>query len=91
MFCKRRSLDHFASTVVLPLSLILSACGGGTSGTNVASIPPPPPTPAPTPTPTPTPSGTIDVQTSWLDSPATRNGSYGVLGRLTLTPAVDGA
>lgn len=67
-------------TAVLPLCLALSACGGGGSS-HVASLPPPP-----TPTPTPTPSGTVNVQTSWLDSPATRNGDYGLIGRLTLTP-----
>jgi hypothetical protein len=28
----------------------------------------------------------LDVQTSWLESPATRNGNYDLIGRLTLTP-----
>jgi len=28
----------------------------------------------------------LDVQTNWLDSPATRNGNYDLIGRLTLTP-----
>src|SRR5437868_7311416 len=85
------SLDQsglFTSTVLLPLCLSLSACGGGGGGADVASIPPPPVTP--TPTPTPTPTGTIDVQTSWLDSPATRAGKYDLIGRLTLTPGNGG-
>jgi hypothetical protein len=69
-------LSRFGSTLVLPICLMLSACGGGGGG-GVASIPPPPPTPAPTPTPAVT---SIDVQTSWLSSPATNAGSYGVIG-----------
>jgi hypothetical protein len=68
----------------LPLFLLLSACGGGGDGSFVASTPPPPVTPLPTPTPTQTP--TVDVKTSWIDSPATRNGTYDLIGRLTLTP-----
>jgi hypothetical protein len=28
----------------------------------------------------------LDVQTSWLSSPATRTGTYDIIGRLTLTP-----
>jgi hypothetical protein len=83
MFCKQRSLGlrvRLANGLVPPLCLLLSACGGGGSS-GVASIPPPPITP----TPTPTPTGTVDVQTSWLDSPATRAGKYDLIGRLTLT------
>ncbi|HET9866585.1 MAG TPA: hypothetical protein VFQ06_04785, partial [Nitrospira sp.] len=83
MFCKSRALGpriRFASSVVLPLCLLLSACGGG-GRSHVASIPPPPLTP---------PSGQtvtgIDVQTTWLASPATRTGTYDLIGRLTLTP-----
>jgi hypothetical protein len=34
---------------------------------------------------------TLDVQTSWLDSPATRNGNYGVVGRLNVTPQGGGS
>jgi len=70
----------FASTVALPLCLLVSACGGG-GGSHVASIPPPPPPP-----PTPTPGQTLVVKTTWLPSPATQVGNYGVIGRLTLTP-----
>lgn len=90
MSCNPWGIDRykFTSALALPLCLALSACGGGSSS-HVASVPPPPPTPAPTPTPTP--QGTIDVQTSWLDSPATRSGNYGVIGRLTLTPGNGGA
>lgn len=82
MPCNRRSPDHrvhLASTAVLPLCLILSACGGGGGG-GIASTPPPPRLPTPTPTPVPT----FDVKTSLLDSPATRPGTYDVLGRLTV-------
>jgi hypothetical protein len=100
MLCKSRSLGHrlrLTSASALPLYLLLAACGGGGDGAFVASTPPPPPTPTPTPTPTPNPdllktiqgysiSGSLDVQTSWLDSPATRSGTYDVLGRLTINP-----
>jgi hypothetical protein len=82
MSCNFWDIDRrisFKSTLVLPFCLALSACGGG-GASHVASVPPPPPTP------TPTPQGTIDVQTAWLDSPATRNGNYSVIGGLTLTP-----
>ena len=48
----------------------------------MASIPPPPPTPAPPPQEA---TATVDVQTSWLNSPATKPGSYGLIGRLTLS------
>ena len=88
----------FTSTIALPLCLALSACGGG--GTDVGSIPPPPVTPTPTPTPSPPPVSnallttiggyslvnSLDVQTSWLESPATRDGKYDLIGRLTVTP-----
>src|SRR5438445_6085449 len=43
------------------------------------------PTPAPIPTPTPTLTPTFIVEQSVLDSPATRKGSYDVIGRLSLT------
>ena len=67
-----------------PLCLLLSSCGGGGGGgSGVASLPPPPATPTPTPTPAPQ---SIVVQTSWLDSVGTRNGTYDLIGRLTLTP-----
>jgi hypothetical protein len=69
------------SAGLLPLCLALAACGGGGGG--VASMPPPPPTP----TPQPTATATVDIKTSWLNSPATRPGNYGVIGRLTLNPA----
>jgi hypothetical protein len=79
-----RSLRHrirFGSAPVLPLCLLLSACGGG-GGDGVASTPPPPPAP-----PTSTAAPTIDVKTSWLPSPATSVGDSGsLIGRLTLTP-----
>jgi hypothetical protein len=84
MFSKRRSFDHrlcVTAAVALPLCLLLSACGGG--GYGVASTPPPPPTP----TPTPTPAALVNSQTTWLPSPATRAGSYEVLGTLFVTPA----
>jgi len=87
-----KSRIRIASVSALPLCLWLSACGGAGSS-NVANIPPPPatPTPMPTPTPTPTPSPTpkptgIEVQTTLLDSPVTRSGEYGIIGRLSLTP-----
>jgi hypothetical protein len=48
---KRQALHLLAIT---PIVLCLSACGGGSTGGGVNSIPAPPPTPAPTPTPTPT-------------------------------------
>ena len=38
----------------------------------------------PSPTPTPTPTGLV-VKESWFDSPATRNGTSDVIGRLGLT------
>lgn len=96
-----RRLDRrilFTSTV-LPLCALVSACGGdGTS--RVENVPPPPVTPTPTPTPTPgtdLPTGTVSytypstnpvhIRISWLDSPATRAGTTGVLGRLTIDPA----
>jgi len=85
-----------ARTSGLPLCLFLSACGGGSGGdSQVASIPPPPITPPPPAPPSATPlttisgyslKGSLDVQTSWLESPATRNGNYDLIGRLTLTP-----
>jgi len=84
MFHHTCGLDRrisFASTVVLPLCVALSACGGGGGGSRIASTPPPP-----IPTPTPPPTGTIEVQTSLLDTVGTREGDYGVIGRLTLTP-----
>ena len=65
----------------LPLCLLLSACGG--DATSVASIPPPPVTPATTPK--------FDVKTTWLDSPATRDGSYDLIGRLSLSSGKGGA
>lgn len=76
----RTSQSCVTNSIALPLCLLLSACGGG--GASVANIPPPPVTPTPTPTPTTTSS---DTRVTWLDSPATRNGSYDVIGRLNLT------
>jgi hypothetical protein len=55
------------SSSLLPFCLAVSACGGGGGG--VASIPPPPPMPTPTPTPT---VASVEVETSWLSSPAVR-------------------
>ena len=86
-----------ASALIPPLCMLLSACGGDGT-TNIASLPPPPVTPTPMPTPTPSlpagtttyvypPSNSIDVQKSWLNSPATREGAFDLLGRLTLTPS----
>ena len=84
-----------AGALSISLCLILSACGGGGGGdSHVASVPPPPITPPPPPA---SPSaltvisgysltGSLDVQTSWLASPATRAGTYDLIGRLTLTP-----
>jgi hypothetical protein len=60
------------SAGLLPATLALSACGGG--GGTVASIPPPPPAPMPGPT-----VASIEVDTSWLNSPATHAGSYGLI------------
>ena len=68
-----------SSAGLLPIGLALSACGGGGG---VASIPPPPPPPAPPPQGA---NATVDVRTSWLDSPATRPGKYGLIGLLTLS------
>ena len=79
----------------LPLCMLLSACGGSGGGdSHVASLPPPPATPTPPPTPNPAITvitgyslvHSLDVQTSWLESPATRAGNYDLIGRLTLTP-----
>jgi hypothetical protein len=52
---------------------MLSACGGGGGG-GVASTPPPP-------APPPIDAGvtSVEVQTSWIPSPATRAGSYGLI------------
>ena len=85
-----------ARSLIPPLCVLLMACGGGGGGNSpVASIPPPPLTPTPTPTPAATPlttisgyslKGSLDVQTGWLESPATRAGNYELIGRLTLTP-----
>jgi hypothetical protein len=87
-----RNFRH-AHVLALPLCMLLSACGGGGGGGGVASIPPPPLTPTPTPTlatPLTTISGyslkgSLDVQTSWLESPSTRAGNHDLIGRLTLT------
>jgi hypothetical protein len=89
---------RFSSALALPFFLLLSACEGDGSFA-VASTPPPPPPPTPVPTPTQTPVlpvGTVtyvypsltqaQITTTWLDSPATRAGSYDLLGRLTLYP-----
>ena len=84
----------FIATAAFSLCLLLSACGGGGGGESfVANIPPPPST-APPPAPSGLPAGTVaysysttgslDIKTSWLDSPATRAGSYDLIGRLTL-------
>jgi hypothetical protein len=66
------------------LCFSLSACGGGGGG-GIASIPPPPPPP-----PTGASVTSIDVQKTWLQSPATRAGSYDLIGRLTLTSGSGG-
>ena len=100
MSCNPWGLDRRNSlmgTVALPLCLVLSACGGG-GGRRCRKHPaPPPPTPTPTPPPPPVSNAalttiggyslvnSLDVQTSWLESPATRAGNYDVIGRLTVT------
>jgi hypothetical protein len=87
---QRRALDRrilLISVMLLPPCLTVSACGGGGSSF-VASVPPPPALPV-TPTPTPTPRATIQVQTSWLDSPATRVGGYDAIG--IVNQAVNGS
>jgi len=92
-FDRRTSLT---TALILPLCLMLSACGGG-GGSHAENIPPPPPPPAPPPPPPgsdgllKTISGyslvnSLDVQTGWLPSPATHAGNYDVIGRVTLTP-----
>ncbi len=80
MICSHRSLRHRIrlAAPALPVCLLLSSCGGGGGSFGVASTPPPPPPPAQ--------NATVDVKTSWLDSPATREGNYDPIGRLTLTP-----
>lgn len=96
---KFRFLDRrigLATALIPSVCMLLSACGGGGGGdSHVAAIPPPPLTPTPTPTPAATPlttisgyslKGSLEVQTSWLESPATRAGNYDLIGRLTLTP-----
>jgi hypothetical protein len=79
---------------LIPPLCLLSACGGGGGGAiGVASIPPPPVTPPPAPAATPLTTiqgysikGSLDVQNSWLSSPATRAGDYDTIGRLALSP-----
>jgi hypothetical protein len=61
------------SVGLLTLCFSLSACGGGGGG-GIASIPPPPPPP-----PTGASVTSIDVQKTWLQSPATRAGSYDLI------------
>jgi len=72
-------LRALTSAAVLPFCLALSACGGGGGG-GVAVIPPPPPPPGPA-------AATVEVDTSWLTSPATKVGSYDVLGLVSRTLA----
>jgi len=72
MSCK----SQICFTTGIPLCLLLSACGGGgTQG--VAAISPPPTAPKL--------AVTLDVKTSWLDSMGTNEGTYGLIGRETLT------
>ena len=86
-------LTRTVNSLIPPLCLLLSACGGGGGGdSHVASVPPPPVTPPPSPGAMPLTtvqgyslSGSLDVQTSWLDSPATRAGNYDLMGRVSLT------
>ena len=76
----RFRVRRLATALIPPLCMLLVACGGGGTGPSaVASIPPPPPPPGVTTT-------SVEVHKSWLDSPATRAGSYDLIGRLTLTP-----
>jgi hypothetical protein len=64
-----------------PLCLLMTGCGG--DGGQVAYMPPPPAAPTPTPTPSPTPSPT-PTPTSIADAyPATRVGTYNLLGNTT--------
>src|SRR4051812_4775863 len=91
MFSKRRSFDHrlcVTAAVALPLCLLLSACGGGSDGAFVASLPPPPATPTPTstPTPTPTPATTLAADAY----PLSRAGAYDLIGTLLLHPVEPG-
>lgn len=70
----RRAL--MMGTLLLPACLALSACGGDGSG-GVANIPPPPVTPPP-----PTAGATVtsvEVDRTWLNSPATRAGNYDLI------------
>ena len=88
------------ASAALSLCLILSACGGG-AGSQVASIPPPPSTPPPPPPGPDLPPGTVtytypaanpvDVRSASLDSPATREGNYDLIGRLTIDPGTGNA
>src|SRR5437588_642227 len=77
-------------TSALPPSLcmLVSACGGGGGSVGIASIPPPPVALTPPQAATPLTTiegyslkGSLDVHTGWLDSPATRAGTYDVIGR----------
>lgn len=79
-----KSRISLTNATVLPLCLLLSACGGDGT-TEVASNPPPPAAPTPTPTPK------FEVKTGWLDSPATRAGIHDLIGRLSLAPGNGGA
>jgi hypothetical protein len=89
MFRKPRARGLHASrlaTASLPLFLLLAACGGGSI--ELANIPPQPPTPKPTPTPMPTVTS-INVETSWIASPAAKSGTYDLLA-LTSESTVGG-
>lgn len=80
MLCNPRPLGHRSgrtSLPALPLCLLLSACGGGGGG-GIASIPPPP-----TPPPPSSDVASIEVQTSWLPSPATKAGRYDLLALIS--------
>jgi len=80
-----RVLDRrflFPSAVILPLCLALPACGGGGTEGVAATSPPPP---------APKPAVTLDVKTSWLDFMGTHDGTYGLMGTVTLTPGTAGS
>ena len=87
MFSARRSFSHrlfVSASIALPLCL--SACGGGSDGSYIASLPPPPASPTPTPTATPTPTSTLAADAY----PLSRPGTYDLIGTVRLHPTEPG-